>query len=75
MTDSISWFHLSTKERAALPVQLFQAGYDVWLGNNRGTRHSRKHTFIDPDKQASWYWDFSHDEFGTKDIPAMVDLI
>ena len=49
MTDSISWFHTSDDTRPALPVLLFQAGFDVWLGNNRGTRHSRKHLTLDAD--------------------------
>ena len=48
-TDSISWFDVSDVSRAALPVQLFEEGFDVWLGNNRGTRHSRKHQWLDAD--------------------------
>ena len=75
LTDSIAWFHVSDWDRAALPVLLFQEGFDVWLGNNRGTRHSRKHANLDADKDAESYWDFSHAEFGSFDVPAMTSKI
>lgn len=32
-------------------------GYDVWLGNARGTSHSRKHVTLNPDYDSS-YWQF-----------------
>ena len=52
---------------------LVRAGYDVWLGNNRGTRWSEKHSSLDP--QFKEYWDFSWEEFGTFDIPAFINEI
>jgi len=33
---------------------LAREGYDVWLGNNRGTRFSNKHTTLDPKKKPYW---------------------
>lgn len=38
--------------------KLADEGYDVWLGNNRGSTYSRKHVKLDArtDKR---YWDFS----------------
>ena len=47
----------------------------MWLGNNRGTRHSRKHIRYDADSNANDYWDFSHSEFGSFDVPAMTSKI
>lgn len=48
---------------------LANEGYDVWLGNNRGTTYSRKHVALDADKDNK-YWDFSWAEQGEYDAPA-----
>ncbi|KAF3419812.1 hypothetical protein E2986_13308, partial [Frieseomelitta varia] len=48
-------------------------GYDVWLGNVRGNRYSRKHLDFTPSDQK--FWMFSWHEIGTYDIPAMIDHI
>ncbi|XP_067203426.1 lipase 3-like isoform X2 [Linepithema humile] len=52
---------------------LADAGYDVWLGNNRGNIYSRNHTSLSPTDRA--FWDFSYHEFGIYDLPAMVDHV
>ncbi|XP_060519793.1 lipase 1-like [Cylas formicarius] len=53
---------------------LTDRGFDVWLVNNRGTAHSRKHKTLDPDSDAE-YWNFSWHEMGVYDLPAVVDYI
>ena len=50
-----------------------RAGYDVWMGNNRGNRWSDKHVSLDP--KSAEYWDFDWEEMGTKDTPAVLDYI
>lgn len=60
----------------SLAFQLVEAGYDVWLGNNRGNSNSRDHEFLDPmDQKDSKYWDFSIQEMGLYDTKAQVSKI
>ena len=55
-----------------MPIKLYQAGYDVWLGNNRGTFHSLEHTHHHHERDAEQFWDWGFAEMGTKDLPAML---
>ncbi|XP_044757356.1 lipase 3-like [Coccinella septempunctata] len=61
-------------KKKSLPFFLMKQGYDVWLINNRGTIHSRRHTRLNSrtDKE---YWQFSWQEIGLMDMPATIDLI
>uniref|UniRef100_A0A182N6M1 Lipase 3 n=1 Tax=Anopheles dirus TaxID=7168 RepID=A0A182N6M1_9DIPT len=58
----------------ALAYLLADAGYDVWMGNARGTRYSRKHLHLDPDRSAD-FWNFSWHEIGLYDVPALIDHV
>lgn len=53
---------------------MLNQGYDVWLGNNRGTTFSRKHEKLDPDQDEE-YWNFCSQELGEYDATAQVDYI
>ena len=53
---------------------LANLGYDVWLGNNRGNKHSRNHKTLDPNKDKT-FWNYSFHEMGIYDIPAVLDFI
>eukprot|EP00347_Sterkiella_histriomuscorum_P002909 403366326 len=50
-----------------------RAGYDVWLGNNRGNKYS--HHLYSGEKSKQQYWDFSFQEMGDFDIPAMIQYV
>ena len=76
LTDSITWFtNLTDEDELSVGSQLFLEGYDVWLGNIRGSRNSREHVHLDPDEDNVQFWDFSYPEFGMIDLPAMLQLI
>lgn len=52
---------------------LSDAGYDVWLGNARGTKFSKKH--ISMNSNDDEFWEFSWNEIGMYDLPAFIDTI
>ncbi|GME71705.1 unnamed protein product [[Candida] boidinii] len=66
-------FVLGDKTSKCLPFLLTDLGYDVWLGNNRGNKYSRKH--IKYSSKDYKFWDFSLDEFAMFDIPDTIDYI
>ncbi|XP_070636544.1 lipase member J isoform X2 [Bos indicus] len=49
------------------------AGYDVWMGNSRGTTWSRKHLYLKTNSKE--FWAFSFDEMAKYDLPASIDFI
>ncbi|GMT22386.1 hypothetical protein PFISCL1PPCAC_13683, partial [Pristionchus fissidentatus] len=52
---------------------LADAGFDVFLMNHRGTKHSRRHhNFY---TSSSRYWKFTLDEYAKYDNPAAIDVV
>ncbi|KAI9814547.1 MAG: cholesterol esterase [Thelocarpon impressellum] len=72
LMNSEVWVCLTDKERC-LPFQLVDRGYDVWLGNNRGNKYSKKSTVHSPTSFA--FWNFSIDQFAFHDIPDSIAYI
>lgn len=72
MMNSEIWVCLTDEERC-LVFKLVDRGYDVWLGNNRGNKYSKKSIHHPPTSQA--FWNFSMDEFAFHDIPDSISYI
>jgi len=72
MMNSDVWVCLTERERA-LPFELVERGYDVWLGNNRGNKYSKKSVHTAP--TSSSFWNFSMDQFAFHDIPDSISYI
>ncbi|EDW04668.1 GH23720 [Drosophila grimshawi] len=70
--SSASWIIMGP--HSGLGYYLFDAGYDVWMGNARGNRYSRAHVKLNPDTDKA-FWSFSWHEIGVYDLPAMIDTV
>ena len=78
MMDSADAWVVNGKNKSPAFV-LASRGYDVWLGNSRGSKFSRKHTVLDPDASSKderrRFWDFSFQEMAEYDGQAFLDKI
>lgn len=61
------------EEHLSTAYHLANNGYDVWMINVRGNKHSKKHVKINPKDKA--FWNFSLHEMGTIDLVCVVDMI
>eukprot|EP00996_Jenningsia_fusiforme_P000738 NODE_1668_length_1450_cov_105.681656_g1507_i0.p1 GENE.NODE_1668_length_1450_cov_105.681656_g1507_i0~~NODE_1668_length_1450_cov_105.681656_g1507_i0.p1 ORF type:complete len:381 (+),score=61.85 NODE_1668_length_1450_cov_105.681656_g1507_i0:61-1203(+) len=68
MDSADTWVIDSRTE--SLGFILADKGYDVWFGNNRGTRYSLGHKKLKTDSSA--YWAFTMDEMALYDVSAQV---
>lgn len=71
---SSSDFWCMNKDKSAA-YRVAHAGYDVWLGNNRGTHYSRGHVSLNAEKDFSKYFDYSFYELGKYDAPTQIDFV
>jgi len=72
LLDSAMSF-LNGSPEDSLAYVLADAGYDVFMGNARGTRYGRSHSTLAATSPEFWAW--SWDEVGQIDVPAMLEFI
>ncbi|KAI9843282.1 MAG: cholesterol esterase [Sclerophora amabilis] len=72
LMNSEVWVCITDAERC-LPFQLVEKGFDVWLGNNRGNKYSKKSVNRSPTSPE--FWNFSMDQFAFHDIPDSISYI
>ncbi|XP_055551548.1 lipase 1-like [Wyeomyia smithii] len=70
-SSCVDWVLIGRKH--GLAYLLADRDYDIWMGNARGNRYSRKHERLSV--SSAKFWDFSFHEIGYYDIPALVDYI
>lgn len=71
LMSSASW--VTNLPHQSFGFILADEGYDVWMGNFRGNRYSRRHRSLNP--FFTTFWKFSWDQMALKDLPAMFDYV
>ena len=66
-----AWDWLVNVNGMAPAIRLWEAGYEVWLGNSRGNSFALNHTTLKVDSKE--FWNYTFEEMGERDLPAMVD--
>ncbi|WBW71317.1 triglyceride lipase-cholesterol esterase [Schizosaccharomyces osmophilus] len=61
------------KREDSIPFALVDQGYDVWLGNLRGNKYSKKN--VKYGSESREFWNFTLDSIAIFDIPSIVKYI
>jgi lysosomal acid lipase/cholesteryl ester hydrolase len=67
--DGTNW--IINEVTKAPAFRLANEGYEVWIGNSRGSYYSQTHTSLSPNM--TMYWEFTIEDSATKDIAAFID--
>jgi len=70
--DGATWID-DYKTGLPMHLQLAEAGYDIWIGNNRGTEWAQEHVSLTVDQPEFWQWSWA--EMGIYDDVANIKTI
>jgi gastric triacylglycerol lipase len=70
--DSGDTFVINDEENS-IGLKLANSGYDVWIGNVRGTKHGLNHVKLKTRQRK--FWEFSWEEMAEFDLPAGFEYI
>lgn len=73
LLDSSDTWILNDEDKAP-GFMLANKGFDVWLGNSRGNKHSRNHTKYNPNK-GKQFWEFTFQHMADFDLPAVFTYV
>ena len=65
--------YVSNEVSVAPAFVLAELGYDVWFGNNRGSKFSNQHVELDNKSRA--FWDFYQEDMARQDLPTIIDFV
>ena len=71
-SDGASWLG-SYGTGVPMHLQLADAGYDVFIGNNRGTEYCQEHETLTVDQEEFWAWSWA--EMGIYDDVANITMM
>ena len=61
--------------RGPFHLKLVDEGYDIWIGNNRGTEYSWDHETLSATEDDGEYWQFVWAQMGVQDDVANISMI
>ena len=73
--NAAHWLSRVNPEIDSLPIALAKQGYDVWIGNARGTSIAKEHEQLDWEADEAEYWDFSFPEIAMNDLPVQLSTV
>ncbi|CAM6090346.1 unnamed protein product [Calypogeia fissa] len=64
---------VANSPKQSLGFVLADAGFDVWIANNRAVQWSHGHQYLTPSQNA--YWNWTYDELASYDLKAVTNYI